>query len=112
MVKLGNGKISKGVIANVTSSYHRTQFNPIENNHDEGHQTFGNIDMSTTIEIVDNISNLGTLLILLQKILCGMHVGIFIFSSIFVVLGLCGCCLVCIMFYHQKKNYPKRMFCE
>jgi hypothetical protein len=99
---LGNVKLPKGVTANVTRSYHRAQFNPIENNHDEGHQTFGNIDVSITIEIMDNISNLGTLLILLQKNLCGMHVGIFIFSSIFVVLDLCGCCLVCIMSSKNK----------
>jgi hypothetical protein len=79
MVKLGNVKVSKGVTANVIGFCHGAQFNLIENNCEEGHQTFGNIDVSLTIEIVDNISNLGTLLILLQKHLCDMHVGMFYF---------------------------------
>jgi hypothetical protein len=59
MVKLGNVKVLKSVIANVTWFCHGAQFNLIENNPREGHQTFGNINMSTTIEIVDNISNIG-----------------------------------------------------
>jgi len=85
MVKLGNVKVPKGVIANVTRFCHEAQFNPIENNPKEGHQTFGNINVSTTIEIVDNISNLGTMLILLHIFLWSMHVGMFYFQ-------FCFCC--------------------
>jgi hypothetical protein len=91
MVKLGNVKVPKGVTANVTGFCPESQFNPIENNLEEGHQTFGNIDVSTTIEIVDNISNLGTLLILLQKKICNMNVGMFYFQFYF-------CCSMWLLF--------------
>jgi hypothetical protein len=67
MVKLGKAKDPKGVTIDVTKTYDWVQVYPTEVIHDDGQQTIigcyywnssRNIDVSTTIPIVDNIINL------------------------------------------------------
>jgi hypothetical protein len=59
MVKLGKAKNPKGVSADVKKTYDGVQLYPTKDIHDDGEQTISNIDVSTTIPIVDNITNLG-----------------------------------------------------
>ncbi len=58
-MKLGKAKDPKGVTANVTETYDGVQFYPTKDIHDDGQQTIGNIDVSTTIIVTYNITNLG-----------------------------------------------------
>jgi hypothetical protein len=59
MVKLGKTKDPKGVTANVIETYDEVQFYPNKDIHDDGLQTISNIDVSTTIPVANNITNLG-----------------------------------------------------
>jgi hypothetical protein len=61
MVKLAKAKDPKSVTANVTKTYDQVQAYPTNVILDDGEQTMRNIDVSTTILVVDNNIDLGTI---------------------------------------------------
>jgi hypothetical protein len=67
MVKSDKAKDHKGVIVDVTKTCDRIQLYPIEVIIDDGQQTIGNIDVSTIIPVVNNITNLGMISYYCQK---------------------------------------------
>ncbi len=61
MVKLAKAKDPKSITTNVTKTYDRVQAYPINVILDDGEQTMRDIDVSTTILVVDNNIDLGTI---------------------------------------------------
>jgi hypothetical protein len=59
MVKLGKAKDPKSIIAHVTKTYDQVQAYPTNVIIDDGEQTMWDINVSTTILVVDNNTNLG-----------------------------------------------------
>jgi hypothetical protein len=59
MVKLGKAKDPKSITADVTKTYDQVQAYLTDVIIDDGEQTMWDIDVSTTILVVDNNTNLG-----------------------------------------------------